>query len=172
MTSLDLRADGVFFEVGTYSLPVNRQSTVSIDAITDGTSQTLLFSERSHDDPNYDTYAAVGWEKGQPMNEFGFWTGSCGGWTLADVTLSSYAPIDYELPVPYAGRSQLNPTPNNATDFNYYADLRLCAFGSKHPSGANFAMADGSARFLTKDTDLPTLRALSTRAGNEVVCLP
>ena len=162
----------MFFEVGAYSYPVNGQTTVSIAAIVDGASQTLLFGERNHDDANFDSFAAVGWERGQPMGEFGFWTGSCGSWDLADVTLSSYAPVNYQVPLAYAERTQLTPPPNNATDFYYYADLRLCAFGSGHPGGANFALADGSGRFLSDNVALVTLQALSTRAGREIVTLP
>jgi prepilin-type N-terminal cleavage/methylation domain-containing protein/prepilin-type processing-associated H-X9-DG protein len=172
IASPDLMADGVFFEVGTYSYPLNGQTTVSIAAITDGASQTLLLGERNHDDANYDTFAAAGWERGQPLGEFGFWTGSCGSWALADVTLSSFANLNYQLALPYAKRSQLTPAPSSATDFYHYADLRLCAFGSGHPQGANFAMADGSGCFLSEQIDLAILRALSTRAGGEVATVP
>jgi prepilin-type N-terminal cleavage/methylation domain-containing protein/prepilin-type processing-associated H-X9-DG protein len=172
VSSDDLRADGVFFEVGAASYPVNGQTTVTIADIKDGSSQTLLFGERSHYDPNFDSFAGAGCEGGQPMNQFGFWTGSCGSWDLADVTLSSYAPINYQVPLDYSRRAQLNPPANSPTSFYYYADQRLCAFGSSHPGGANFALADGSGRFLSDSINLTTLRALSTRAGGEPVTLP
>jgi prepilin-type N-terminal cleavage/methylation domain-containing protein/prepilin-type processing-associated H-X9-DG protein len=42
-------------------------------------------------------------------------------------------------------------------------------FYAFHPSGANFAFADGSVRFLREDTDLWTLAALVTRSNGEVV---
>jgi len=42
-------------------------------------------------------------------------------------------------------------------------------FYSFHLSGANFAFADGSVRFLSQATSLWTLAVLTTRAGGEVV---
>ena len=46
---------------------------------------------------------------------------------------------------------------------------RLSAYGSRHTGGANFALADGSIRFLRNSTSFATLSGLSTRAGGEVV---
>jgi prepilin-type N-terminal cleavage/methylation domain-containing protein/prepilin-type processing-associated H-X9-DG protein len=41
------------------------------------------------------------------------------------------------------------------------------AFGSQHPSGANFTMADGSVHFLDESLDLNIYRELATRNGEE-----
>lgn len=171
-SSCQLKADGVFFEVGNNSRPVNGQATVSIDAITDGTSQTLLLGERSHDDPNFDSFTSNGWGKGQTLGEYGFWTGSCGNYALADATLSACAPLNYRVPNSYANRAAMSPPVKSSSAFTYYEDLRLCAFGSQHAGGANFAIADGAVRFLNDDIPQKTLLALSTRAGNEAVSSP
>jgi len=40
-------------------------------------------------------------------------------------------------------------------------------FGSQHPAGGRFARADGSVAAIAEEIDLPTLRALATRAGGE-----
>ena len=42
-------------------------------------------------------------------------------------------------------------------------------FRSLHPGGANFAMADGSVKFVKSQISYPIYRALATRAGGEVV---
>lgn len=171
-SSCELKANGVFFEAGKCSRPVTWQKTVDIAAITDGASQTLLFGERSHDDGNFDSFAVEGFGKGQTLGEYGFWTGSCGNYALADATLSSYAPINYRVPGSYANRTTMTPPVGSSSSFTYYEDLRLCAFGSQHPSGANLAMADGAAHFLNDSVALDVLRALSTRAGQEIVTMP
>jgi prepilin-type N-terminal cleavage/methylation domain-containing protein/prepilin-type processing-associated H-X9-DG protein len=45
-------------------------------------------------------------------------------------------------------------------------------FYSYHTSGANFAMADGSVRFISESIALGVHRGLGTREGGEVVTLP
>jgi prepilin-type processing-associated H-X9-DG protein len=44
-------------------------------------------------------------------------------------------------------------------------------FWSPHPGGANFALADGSVRFLPYAAN-DVLPALATRAGGEVAAVP
>ncbi len=48
----------------------------------------------------------------------------------------------------------------------------LADFGSYHPFGANFVMADGAVRMISDEIDLAVYRALATRAGNEAVTPP
>jgi prepilin-type processing-associated H-X9-DG protein/prepilin-type N-terminal cleavage/methylation domain-containing protein len=121
-------------------------SKVRIADVHDGTSNTLLFGERLHWDPVY--------------------TGidSLGGWAWSnylssqDYLFSTPVPVNYTIP--------------KGTPLTFAVeDPRVCAFGSAHPGGANFAFCDGSTRFLTltSNSELPLLQALSTRNGGEVV---
>jgi type II secretory pathway pseudopilin PulG len=167
------KADGIFFEVGVYSIPVNGQRTVRMADIRDGSSQTFLFGERSHDDPNFDSFVSAGYMPGQLMNGFGFWTGSEGGWAMIDVALGGYAPLNYAVPATYANRASLNPSANSSTDFyRNYADMRLGAYGSCHLGGANFATADGAAHFINDTVTTSVFQGLCTRDGGELVAMP
>jgi len=47
-----------------------------------------------------------------------------------------------------------------------------CGFKSRHPGGCNFALADGSVRFLADTLDYKLYNELGSRAGGEPVSLP
>lgn len=164
-----LATDGVFFMAGPGSLPKPNQQPVRLADIVDGTSNTLLFGERSRWAPNYNTFAEQGWD--WSFRYYGNWaaTSSSG---VAHVSLSSYSPVNYQLPFDYQHRTGLVPPAGSSADFKYYIDLRVCAYGSNHPGGANVAMADGSVCFLAETIPLITLRALSTRQGGETESMP
>ena len=164
-----LMTDGVFFMAGPGSHPQPNQQPVRLADITGGASNTLFFGERSRWDSNYNTFATQGWD--WAFRYYGNWaaTSSSG---VAHVTLSSYSPINYRLPFNYQNRACASPPANTATDFKYYIDLRVCAYGSSHPGGANLAFGDGSVRFVTETIPLLTLRALSTRQGGEAEGAP
>jgi prepilin-type N-terminal cleavage/methylation domain-containing protein/prepilin-type processing-associated H-X9-DG protein len=46
------------------------------------------------------------------------------------------------------------------------------AFNSEHIRGANFAMGDGSVRFISYDVDMGLLQNMATMAGREVAVVP
>ena len=158
-----LTSDGIYHATGP-AAPGFAQ--VRPADITDGLSNTLFFGERNHRDPNYDTFFTVGWTT-EPMWMWGWWAPSGGNFGLSDVTMSTFAPINYKIGFAYANRPA---DAGSATDFgNNYDSRRVSSFGSQHPGGANFAMADGSVRFLKDTTAMTVLRALGTRAGNEAL---
>jgi prepilin-type N-terminal cleavage/methylation domain-containing protein/prepilin-type processing-associated H-X9-DG protein len=127
---------------------------VRVTDIIDGASYTFLFGERFRYDPVYDLRNAIL----RPLlpatlSEAGRWALIEGaGAAMAQVALSTPVSINYRVP----------------TDGNLATlENRVCAFGSGHPGGANFAFADGHVRFLRNSTPLLTLQALSTHAGGE-----
>ena len=135
-----------------------------IAGVTDGLSNTLFFGERNHFDPNYDSFAPPGWTFfSQTMGMWGWWASSSGGYGLSDVAESTYSPINYVVPIGYG-----NPNVTQTTFTTTYEYPRVNAFGSLHPGGANFAMVDGSVRFLKSSIAQPVYHALGTRAGGEV----
>jgi prepilin-type N-terminal cleavage/methylation domain-containing protein/prepilin-type processing-associated H-X9-DG protein len=52
------------------------------------------------------------------------------------------------------------------------AEATYGRFRSMHNGGANFALVDGSVRFVPETIDVVTFKAASTRAGGEVAQLP
>jgi prepilin-type N-terminal cleavage/methylation domain-containing protein/prepilin-type processing-associated H-X9-DG protein len=146
--------DGVFFQ----------DSSIRLADVSDGASNTLLFGERSHVDSEFDRLALAVGSTWYPLGNTGKWAGvsATSGGSLPQHLLSAPVPINYRVPAGIPGEEFLGGAQVD----------RLCAFGSGHPGGANFAFADGSVRFLSDQTDLATLEALSTRAGGEVVSPP
>jgi prepilin-type N-terminal cleavage/methylation domain-containing protein/prepilin-type processing-associated H-X9-DG protein len=139
--------DGIFF--------IDSNIRLADVTAADGTSNTFLFGERFHLDPEYDRRQPVVMLGGGPLAGFGRWGYVANVGANANVTLSTPVPINYQVPP--------------GGDISTVED-RQCAFGSGHPGGANFVFADGSVHFLSESTPVLTvLQPLSTRAGGEVV---
>jgi prepilin-type N-terminal cleavage/methylation domain-containing protein/prepilin-type processing-associated H-X9-DG protein len=124
-------------------------SSVRISQITDGTSSTLMFGERSRLNlPATSTSQALGgWAW---VNQF----------ALEDNTMNTSEPMEsgFNCPPP----TYLCPD-NNVRDLNQ--------FGSQHNGGglANFAFADGSVKSIQKTVSIIVFQRISTRNGGEVV---
>jgi len=139
--------DGIFY-IGSF---------IALKDIADGSSNTLLFGERIHEDAEFDRLRPDLWPAAAPVAGWGRWGFVVHPGALPNVGLSTPVPINYQVPP--------------SGDFSTLED-RVCAFGSAHPGGANFTFADGSTCFVAEHLALEALRALSTRAGEEFVDAP
>ncbi|MCC6508987.1 MAG: DUF1559 domain-containing protein [Pirellulaceae bacterium] len=122
----------------------------------DGTSNTILMGERSFSDPVFDR---CGPETGTTTTKMGNW-----GWIWfgaeGNAFLGTGVPINFRI---RSCAEFLDP-------LRY--DDRINAFGSLHVGGAQFALTDGSVRFISESIDLLTFNALGSRAGGEVASVP
>src|SRR5262245_1365782 len=72
----------------------------------------------------------------------------------------------YSQNFPLSGTSIPLNLMETAVDTNWF---RTCGFKSLHTNGANFAMGDGSVRFIAQSIDYRLYNALGTRAGSEAI---
>lgn len=164
----EMQSDGVFYMTGELSKPYADQDDLQPDAvpcavrdIRDGLSHTLLFGERFHFDPAFDRQLHEnGLYSRYPIRKWGAWgwTGGGNGTTHVLASARANAPINFAVP------AELEPAQIGYAMVN----LRLSAYGSGHPGGAQFALCDGSTRFISETVPLVVLQALATRSGGEV----
>jgi prepilin-type processing-associated H-X9-DG protein len=140
---------------GGYNGAVPGFRGVSLAAITDGASNTLLIGER----PPWGRYLSGAWYTGiipdPALNGDPNWAG--GGIGAMDV-VDAGEYFGCRGPVRY-GPGRLN----NRCD--------VLHFWSLHSGGASFAFCDGSVRFLPYSAE-PIMIPLATRAGGEAVSVP
>jgi prepilin-type processing-associated H-X9-DG protein len=120
---------------------------VSIPQITDGTSNTFLAGEQIQ--------GVTLWNE----------------WCEANASVASTAvPLNYLAPghAIQGGTSVFTQGPN-AGQTAIYDWPAWYSFRSMHPGGGNFAMCDGSVKFIKTSTSMPIYQALSTRAMGEIV---
>ncbi len=161
----DMQDNGAFFMTGPDSDPFNQPNLepdaqpCTIGGIQDGTSSTFLFGERYHYDPNFDLILNTNSTFSRyPIKGWGAWGWIGGGNGTTHVLCSTRldAPLNYR-------------TPENATASYSEVNIRMSAFGSGHPGGANFCLCDGSVTYVQDTIDLITYQALSTCREGEVI---
>jgi prepilin-type processing-associated H-X9-DG protein len=135
--------DGVFY--------VN--SSVALRDIVDGTGSTLLFGERRRLDPTFDALLP-------PPGPFA----QRSGWAWANQSVGCYYLFGVSRPINWVIPPGTTTDPGSALQHD-----RCSCYGSFHPGGANFCLADGSVRFLADSAALEVLSALATRANGEVL---
>jgi prepilin-type N-terminal cleavage/methylation domain-containing protein/prepilin-type processing-associated H-X9-DG protein len=166
--------DGVFHVIGPGSETAPAGRPTRMADIIDGLSNTALFGERSHTDPVHDQLVAqfgapgtgggggVGGAGAASFNRIGtigWWAPSGSRLAGGDVLLSAAARINFRVP---AGASSV-------AAFQSVYNQRLCAFGSLHPGGSNFAFADASTRFLSHSLNQADLTKLCVRDDGQAV---
>ena len=121
--------------------------------LKDGTSSTLMVGE-SYCDPSYvrDGQAFDYWQLGAP---------STGGW---DCRAGDIGGTEYS-----EGLGSCYPKMNSRLDPLVPGRLAELSFGSYHIGGAQFSLADGSARFISENIDMGVYQALGTINGGETV---
>jgi len=157
--------NGVFPEIGT----------ISTSKIPDGLSHTVAFSERLRGsgrqppDPERDMFKRMGIANtadqiltacriaARPSNTPGFVNnGKWWFWTGRERTLYNHAQV-----------------PNGSVPDCTYGGMApmidMATARSRHPSGVNVQMADGSGRVVSDSIDQQVWRALGTRNGAELV---
>ena len=127
-------------------------SSTKFRDVTDGTSNTIFFGERSSpDDKEY------GWSMAG-------WGGDGYGFGVADVVLGMEERFSST-----AGLAQA-PSYFQLGKTNNFADL--FHFWSRHPGGAHFGMVDGSVQFVSYSVDKTALQALCSRDSQEIATNP
>jgi prepilin-type N-terminal cleavage/methylation domain-containing protein/prepilin-type processing-associated H-X9-DG protein len=160
--------DGVFMATGTAARKAASAPGGSVTRfadITDGTSNTILFGEFHHWDPNFDTFTTAGWNSGSTIKGWSRWYPAGGDAGLGNLMIGAFAPINYKTPW---ARGQAG-APTSQSAWFIFQDQRLSAIGSAHPGGANIGLADGSVRFLKQTTPQTTLALLCQRADGLVI---
>ncbi len=139
---------GVFHVVLTRSnrggdIPVF--SNMTFASIQDGTSNTLMFSER-HQAQDFNRRATY-WASAQ-------WTNSLG--TI----------------MPRGHLLQVVPSFHRCQEIAERNHECARGLGSYHPGGLNFALADGAVRFISEDVNAEVISGLASVQGGELVQVP
>ena len=130
-------------------------SRVKIKDVTDGTSKTFILGESftdtdyTKDSQNMDYWGLFGPQMG---NDSAAWApGFVRGTEHSEGVGSAVVPIN----------SRLNPL--------MHGTLMEMSFGSRHPGGAVFCLADASVRFVNETVEQQTYQALATRGLGDLV---
>ncbi|WP_339730994.1 DUF1559 domain-containing protein [uncultured Gimesia sp.] len=125
-------------------------SSISYDQITDGSTNTIFIGEQIFDDTD------LGWMSG------------------TRASLRNTGSFNQELPHHLAGRLpgfDNSSAGQGASENEEPIDplLKVGGFGSNHMGGANFALGDGSVRFISENIDAALFEQLGNRADGKLI---
>lgn len=134
----------VFFYNGLFY----NNSHIGFRDVTDGSSNTMAVGETR--------YLQLKGGGSQSSGLFyGTWASSF--WTVGSQGTSSSMPVTLAAAMDAINSVTLNP------EHDWTVEHQTRLFGSYHPSGCNFLLADGHVRFLNDAVDLPVYRSLGNR---------
>ena len=136
------RGNGLFF----------RNSHTSFADIADGSSQTLLIGERSHN-LSYATWTG---------RAIGGWLHKTSSFEGGTDTFSAEPEESFTMILGPVGLEEGPRTPN-------HPEAHVEDYWSRHPGGVHFLFGDGSVRFVKSSITPSVYQALATRSGGEVV---
>jgi prepilin-type N-terminal cleavage/methylation domain-containing protein/prepilin-type processing-associated H-X9-DG protein len=166
--------DNDIFGPNNYDGLLIQDWTVSFKQITDGASNTFLLGERA--------YQIRTWMIGA------YWTGTpTAEWSTAKKTppkgpqaaaaffacknINDRGLVNHD---PFSGQyighdNSLGDRPAVPESTPRTLSVNNLPFGSLHPGGANFALGDGSVRFINEGIDINTYLAYGSRNGDEII---
>lgn len=143
---------------------------VTLNTISDGTSNTAAFSESSYGDgsPGQSTPSTPDPKiHAKHINGSGMDPGTCAGtMTYTGQRGDRWINGGY---LSTAYNHYLTPNSPTFDCLNTSNNFGLKGARSRHTGGVNLLMCDGSVHFVSDSISLPTWRALATRAGSEVI---
>lgn len=189
--------------VGIFNFTYNASGVVGdgipFQKITDGTSNTAMFSESTrslNNGPNYNWYdptmiyllpsTDAGYSVDTPMtgpmfsetNKEAVVVGStyrCNSWDYGPTNGISYRGLEYDRALPEMNQYTHTLPPNyrgyDCGDDTTYTTAHIAA-RSYHTNGVNLAMCDGSVHWVSNGIEFTTWQALGTRCNSEVISTP
>ena len=141
-----------------------------LPGISDGLSNTTLFSERVLADGNNAIISPIADVFFSPLapTTVDDAVAECQAVNIYD--LNNQFPLYMGVPWLCGQHIFLEVTPPNTRSCGFFMYLRaVMPASSRHPGGVNTCFADGSVKFIKDTINVQTWRALGTRAGGEVV---
>jgi prepilin-type N-terminal cleavage/methylation domain-containing protein/prepilin-type processing-associated H-X9-DG protein len=161
----DPRPNGVFY---------TQSDNIRLQAILDGTSNTAFFSERVLGDGNMGKVSLLEDTFNGPNGAPGVPSSADEAFSLCqsvDVTNpANQFPIFMGAPWGHGQHTYQHIAPPNSRSCGWLPSLRaMMTASSRHTSGVNLLLGDGSVRFVSQNINVPTWRALGSRELGEVV---
>ena len=136
---------GFFSDNGIFPI----KELVSINDVSDGTSQTFMIGE-------------LCWHKG----EYEPWLG---GYSAGGANAIACSNMRYAFREHFRNLSSQKSYGMYDPDYPESPNITDTSFGGPHPGGCQFARADGSAQFISDSVSLDILKAMATRNRGEAI---